>query len=96
MLILQWANPLVPFDVYLIKYPEGSRIDTHTDPVEGWRHVRINIVLKLAKKGGAFSCEGRIFGKQRLNIFYSDMPHQVSKIEKGSRLLLSIGFVNRP
>lgn len=96
MLIAQWFNSLVPFDIYLIKYPEGSKIDTHTDPVKEWRHVRINIVLKQAKSGGIFSGEGRIWGGQRFNVFYSDLPHEVSKIEQGSRLLLSVGFLKKP
>jgi hypothetical protein len=93
MLIAESANYLLPFDIYLLKYPEGSEIPEHTDPVPKRRHVRINLVLKKAKRGGMFSCTDAIFGSKRLNIFFSDRPHQVSKIEEGSRLILSIGML---
>lgn len=93
MLIAESANRILPFDIYLLKYPQGSEIPEHTDPVPKRRHVRINLVLKKARTGGVFSCTDPIFQTKRLNIFFSDRPHQVSRIEEGSRLLLSIGIL---
>ena len=28
----------IPFDSYLLRYPEGSEIPPHTDPVQAGRH----------------------------------------------------------
>ncbi len=93
MLLAEWSNRILPFDAYLLKYPQGSEIPTHTDPVPKRRHVRINIVVKKPRKGGMFSCTDSIFASGRFNVFYSDRPHQVSRIEEGSRLVLSIGML---
>lgn len=83
----------IPFDVYLLKYPEGSFIPPHRDPVDGKRHFRINIVLKEAV-GGDFRCENAIFASRRINIFRSDVSlHEVTKIERGCRWVLSIGWL---
>ena len=53
MLLLTARWPL-PFDSYLIRYPEGSAIPPHTDPVSTGRHYRLNIVLKASPRGGEF------------------------------------------
>jgi hypothetical protein len=48
------------WDCYLIKYPTGSRIPFHTDPLpvaEGQEpkvHRRLNAIIKTAGRGGAF------------------------------------------
>ena len=64
MLLIQ--NPyLIPFDCYLIRYRKGAEIKTHTDPVEGKDHHRINVVLKKAEFGGHFWCND----EESLNIF---------------------------
>ncbi len=39
------GHRFLPFDCYLIDYPVGSSVPTHTDPVEGKRHFRLNILL---------------------------------------------------
>lgn len=39
-------------DCYILKYPEGSEIPPHTDPVPGRKHWRMNVVLKRATVGG--------------------------------------------
>lgn len=55
MLLLTARWPL-PFDSYLLRYPEGSEIPPHTDPVGAGRHYRLNIVLKSPRAGGEFVC----------------------------------------
>ncbi len=82
------------FDCYLLYYPEGSEIPQHFDKVESGRHYRMNIVLKKADVGGDFVCQDVIFSKYRTNIFRPDIAeHSVTKIEKGYRLVLSIGWL---
>ncbi len=79
------------FDCYLIKYPVGSFIPCHTDPVtRGYKHYRINVVLK----GDNDSFVGKyIFKWWRIILFRPDiMPHSVLTIRK-ERLLLSIGWL---
>ena len=93
MLLL--ANPvLVPFDCYLLRYKEGAGISEHTDPVDGKRHYRLNIVLKNATAGGEFKCDEPIFGGNRVNLFRPDRTaHSVTPVTAGSRYVLSIGWV---
>ena len=53
MLLLTAPWP-IPFDSYLIRYPEGSEIPPHTDPVASGRHYRLNLILKSPRAGGEF------------------------------------------
>lgn len=81
-------------DGYLLYYPKGSEIPTHTDPVTSGRHYRLNVMLKKAPLGGEFICENPIFRGGRIFLFRPDVsPHAVTKIDKGYRLMLSIGWV---
>ena len=82
------------FDIYLLKFPEGSRLVPHKDPVDGKRHYRVNVVLRPAEQGGIFLCNGAWVNFPRFKFFRPDqLTHGVSKIEKGERLVLSIGWV---
>lgn len=93
MLLCGATRPL-KFDMYLLKFPEGSEIPAHTDPVANGQHYRLNIVLKNAIEGGEFICKDPIFETRRLKFFRPDVSeHQVSKIIKGNRYLLSIGWL---
>ena len=84
----------IKFDTYLLKFPEGSEISPHTDKVVSGKHYRLNIVLKNADKGGEFICSNPIYETKRIKLFRPDVSeHQVSKIVKGNRYLLSIGWV---
>ena len=84
------------FDAYLIKFPQGSEIKPHTDKVKTGRHYRLNIVLKHALKGGEFICEQPIINYSRIKLFRPDIKqHQVVKIEKGTRYILSIGWIKK-
>ena len=95
MLLLTGRWPL-PFDSYLIRYPEGSAIPPHTDPVQAGRHYRLNIVLKSPRAGGEFVCADPIFATRRIKLFRPDAcEHSVTRVVGGSRYVLSVGWVLR-
>ena len=52
---------LLMFDVYLLRFKEGSEIKAHMDKVEKGKHYRLNIVLKQAKEGGEFVCKSPLY-----------------------------------
>ena len=82
------------FDFYLIKFPEGSEIKPHVDKVESGKHFRLNIVIKKSKIGGIFNCDETIVNTSRIKFFRPDkFTHSVSKIEKGNRYILSLGWI---
>jgi hypothetical protein len=82
------------FDSYLIRYPEGSEISPHVDPVQAGRHYRLNIVLKAPRAGGEFICATPIFATKRIKLFRPDAcEHSVTRVIGGSRYVLSIGWV---
>ena len=84
------------FDVYLIKFPQGSEIKPHIDNVKTGRHFRLNIILKHAAKGGEFICDNPIINYHRVKLFRPDIEqHQVLKINKGTRYILSIGWIKK-
>ncbi|MFG6461683.1 2OG-Fe(II) oxygenase [Roseateles sp. DXS20W] len=93
MLLLTARWPL-PFDSYLIRYPEGSAIPPHADPVQAGRHYRLNIVLKASPRGGEFVCATPIWQSRRIKFFRPDTcEHSVTRVEGGSRYVLSVGWV---
>ena len=93
MLLLQSYWPL-PFDVYLLRFPEGSEIAPHTDPVSKGRHYRVNVILWRAGQGGEFQCSDPLFESARIKFFRPDVStHSVSKVLRGRRYVLSVGWV---
>ncbi len=92
--LLQSKWPL-PFDLWLLKYPEGTYIPPHRDPVEKGRHFRLNVVVWKAKVGG--DCKiylpiPKMAG--RINFFRPDLlTHEVTKVEKGTRYVVSLGYI---
>ena len=82
------------FDVYILKFPEGSYIDNHRDPVTNdFDHYRMNIVLIPAIRGGKFVIAGKA-QEGRVHRFRPDKyTHKVTKIKEGTRYVLSIGWV---
>ena len=86
----------ISFDMYILKFPEGTEIPEHIDPVTDNRHYRINIVLKAARKGGEFICKTPLFATKRIKFFRPDACiHSVTRVEQGSRWLLSIGWLRK-
>ena len=95
MLLVTAPWPL-PFDSYLIRYPEGSEIPPHVDPSPHGRHYRLNVILKAPRSGGEFVCEHPIFSTPRLKLFRPDMDvHSVTRVEGGSRYVLSMGWIRK-
>lgn len=95
ILTLAWVTKRyspIPFDCYLLRYPPGSSIPPHRDPIKG-RHFRANIIL-THPKGGEFVCETAIFRSKWLNIFRPDIStHSVTTVEgKRARYVLSVGW----
>lgn len=89
------------FDLVLIRYPVGSYINWHVDPVpKGLKHHRINIAIKQSEIGGEFEYGNDIsdtgLTKQRFVYFRPDVTmHKVHEIKKGERWILSIGWVTK-
>lgn len=93
--IFEFANRLFGMDCYLIKYLPNTYIPPHTDPVPGFKHFRLNIVLKQTGRGGnLYFYKTRQYG--RVFLFRPDhVEHSVSNVDNGTRLVLSIGLVVR-
>ncbi|GCB02379.1 hypothetical protein PSUB009319_00100 [Ralstonia sp. SET104] len=84
----------IPFDSYLLRYPDGAEIAPHTDPVSNGRHYRLNIVLKSPRAGGEFVCANPIFETPRIKLFRPDAcEHSVTRVVGGSRYVFSVGWV---
>ncbi|MFJ2988200.1 2OG-Fe(II) oxygenase [Collimonas sp. NPDC087041] len=93
MLLLTAPWPL-PFDSYLIRYPIGAEIPPHTDAVKQGKHYRLNIVVKRSPRGGEFVCSAPIISTSRIKFFRPDQcEHSVTRVEGGSRYVLSIGWI---
>jgi predicted 2-oxoglutarate/Fe(II)-dependent dioxygenase YbiX len=82
------------WDVYLIRYGDGSHIHKHVDDAQhGKRHRRINAVLTSATAGGELWIDD-----QRIDLavgdavrFFPDREvHEVTRVG-GTRLLFSVG-----
>jgi len=83
------------FSIYLVRYAAGHAIVPHVDMVAEGRLYKLNIVLVKPKGGGEFICEKNVlnlFG--RVIVFRPDLyRHRVSRIEHGSRWLLSFAVI---
>jgi hypothetical protein len=93
MLLFTLPWPL-PFDSYLIRYPEGSAVPPHKDTVQSGRHYRLNIILKAPSSGGEFICASPIYSSSRIKLFRPDeCEHSVTLVEGGTRYVFSLGWV---
>lgn len=92
--MLLGINPfIVPWDCYLLRFRKGAAIAPHTDPVDGRRHYRVNVVLIEADAGGQFECEQPIFASRRIKFFRPDQQtHSVTRVDAGTRYVLSFGW----
>lgn len=82
------------FSIYLVRYSAGHRIVPHVDMVSEGRLYKFNWVVVKPGAGGEFRCEQSIFNWfGRFILFRPDLyRHEVSKIERGRRLLLSFAL----
>lgn len=84
-----WLN----FDLWLLRFKPGAYIAPHVDTVTDRRHYRLNIFIKPAKVGGVFRAGTVIYQNKFLAFFRPDIStHSVSKVESGTRYVLSLGF----
>lgn len=95
-LLVSWTWP-IPWDLYILKYPVGSFVGWHKDPVKDGKHYRMNLVIPWTCDGGSFLCEfgtPPIYRSEYLNIFRPDITkHSVSYIHSGTRYVISLGWV---
>lgn len=88
---------LLKADGYLLRYPVGSSIPAHVDPVDPLHmHFRLNVELWPAKRGGELVCARSIFRWGPINFFRPDESiHSVTEVEAGVRYVLSFGWRKR-
>ncbi|SFR66508.1 2OG-Fe(II) oxygenase superfamily protein [Marinobacter daqiaonensis] len=81
-------------NTYLVRYPEGHKVVPHLDMIAEGRLYKLNCLLIKPRSGGEFACEKNIFNLfGRLILFRPDLyQHQVSRIERGTRWLLSFAL----
>lgn len=93
-MLLALNHKLIPFDCYLLRFPEGVSIPPHRDQVTTGKHYRLNMIVKTSDSGGEFICEQNILNLPRIKLFRPDIyVHQVTEVKGGSRWVLSIGWV---
>jgi len=82
------------WDVYFIRYRDGSHIPAHTDPAQhGKRHRRLNALIAPATSGGELRIDGALveLATGDAVMFYPDAEvHEVAPVV-GTRLLFSVG-----
>lgn len=87
------------FDMYLLKMPPKSHIPSHLDKVQGYKHNRLNIILKRPKIGGHFFIwkdTGPRIIWDRIILFRPDLiEHAVSEVSGSTRYVLSIGWLTK-
>lgn len=80
-------------DLYLLRYPVGSGIPKHRDPVPDHSHYRLNVYLWNAKAGGIPEHAEVIIHNRFFTLFRPDLHiHSVSPVTKGIRYVLSFGL----
>jgi hypothetical protein len=105
-----FKSKLLQRDAYIIKYPTGSAIPAHKDPVpEGYVHWRLNIVLPTKHTGGDFYylypenpnntyliySKTSWFGLKIIKFAPSEITHSVSEVISGTRYVLSFGWLKK-
>lgn len=84
------------WDLYLLRYPVGSGIPPHRDPLPDHKHYRLNIYLWNAKYGGVPEHDQTIISNRFFTLFRPDLyTHSVSNVVKGTRYVLSFGWSKR-
>jgi hypothetical protein len=79
------------WDCYLLRYPVGSRVPLHHDPVAGRRHFRLNFTLR-GDADAVHLLGDPIARGRRWMLFRPDVvSHEVRDVAR-PRLVLSIGW----
>lgn len=96
-----FSIPKLDIDLHLIYMPCRSEIPRHLDPVlkKGFEHHRVNIILWRPKDGGHLIGYGLRYRRVWPFFWYKFRPdiieHSVTKIYRGSRLVLSFGWLRK-
>lgn len=91
LLIPEWLSNFLNADAYLLKFPVGSSVIKHKDPVqEGYKHYRMNITLSGKGKGRMYIL-GPIIRFWRIEIFRPDLYEHGLEPIKGKIYMLSFG-----
>ena len=85
-------------DAWWIVYPPGSGVPAHTDPapVDGFVHLRANLVVSAGDAGGVFVANGKGVDLDvgDLVVFRPDrVEHAVTLVVGGARHVLSVGTI---
>ena len=89
------------FDIHLLRIKEGAFVPPHKDEIHHmesiYEHHRCNIVIWAPDKGGRFiSDEDKRYFFGRVILFRPDIcNHRVTKVIKGKRIVLSIGWLRK-
>lgn len=96
------------FDLYLLRFPEGSVVPMHRDPSpDGFSHHRVNITLRFAARGGLTLIArqpelGQLetpkyrYEERRWYRFRPDLyTHMMTSVREGSVLMLSFGWLTK-
>jgi hypothetical protein len=91
------------FDLYLLRFHEGSDVKNHRDPCpEGFSHHRVNWTLRFADAGGLTLIEMKPgtnnyrYEERRLYRFRPDIQrHFVTHVKRGSILMVSFGWLTK-
>lgn len=91
-LLPTFISRLINCDAYLLKFPDKCSVIKHKDPVaEGYRHVRANVVIWRAEKGGRMYCLGPVKRFWRIEIFRPDLYYHGMEPITGKMYMLSFG-----
>ena len=105
-----FESKLLKFDVYILKMEENANIfppphiPDHYDKVEGYKHHRLNVILKRPIHGGRFRIQKKglywyefVEGhKKRMHYFRPDLEkHGVTFLLEGTRYVISIGWLTK-
>lgn len=84
-----------PLTIYLVHYAAGHSVLPHLDMIPEGRLYKLNCVLVKPQAGGEFHCEKTILDLLgRIVLFRPDLyRHRVTRIERGSRWLLSFALL---
>ena len=84
------------FDVYLLKFPQGTMVHSHTDPaVAGFEHHRINVVYWPAKNGGKLWVKGQVTNGRIVKFRPDIQSHGMTMVYLGTQYILSIGWLRK-
>lgn len=82
----------IAFDLVALRYRHGASLPMHKDEVKGFNCYRFNFSHNSGT-GGDLICDKMIFRSKFLNIFRPDENmHGVSKVDNGTRLVLTVGI----